>query len=101
MAPVFEIFHLFSYFMEHHDLIDPPLSAEKISLSPSHLVPEILRPKVGHQNVDSLYLIGPLFHSFYIFLKPHYYKTLDPIGSIFYRMLSPPLRIFVEVFRKH
>ncbi len=39
----------------------PPLSAEKIGLSPSHLVPEILRPKVGlifHQNV----LVNSLKH---------------------------------------
>ncbi len=41
--------------MPHHNLIEPlPLSAEKIGLSLSHLVPEILGPKVGlifHQNV--------------------------------------------------
>ncbi len=42
------------YFMLHYVLIDPPLSAEKIGLSLSHLVPKISRPKVGlmfHQNV--------------------------------------------------
>ncbi len=40
--------------MPDHDLIDLPLSVEKIGLSPSYLVPEILGPKVGliyHQNV--------------------------------------------------
>ncbi len=40
--------------MPHHDLIDPPLSAEKIGMSLSHLAPEKLGPKVDvkfHQNV--------------------------------------------------
>ncbi len=30
------------YFMTRHNLIDPPLSSNKIALSLSHLVPEIL-----------------------------------------------------------
>ncbi len=42
------------YCMPHHDLIDPFSCRKKIGLSVSHLVPEILGPKVGlivHQNV--------------------------------------------------
>ncbi len=60
MTPVFEIFDpnesLF-YALSRSDW--PPLSAENIGLSLSHLVPEILGPKVGlilNQNV--------LFNSF-------------------------------------
>ncbi len=40
--------------MPRHDLIDPPLSAERNGLSLSHLVPETLGPNVGltfYQNV--------------------------------------------------
>ncbi len=55
MTPVFEIVKLIgSLFYTTTPSNWPPLSAEKISLSLSHLVPEILGPKVGlivHQNV--------------------------------------------------
>ncbi len=36
-----------SYFMPHHDLIDPLFLLKKIGLSLSHLVPVILGLKVG------------------------------------------------------
>ncbi len=42
------------YFISQHNLIDPLFLQKKIGLSLSHLVPEILGPKVGlifHQNV--------------------------------------------------
>ncbi len=42
------------YFISQHNPIDPLFLEKKIGLSLSHLVPEILRPKVGiifHQNV--------------------------------------------------
>ncbi len=58
--PVFEIFYpIGSLFYASSRSDWPPLSAEKVSLSLSHLVSEILGPKVGlmfHQNV--------LFNSF-------------------------------------
>ncbi len=40
MTPVFEIY-------PHHELIDPLIVHKTIGLSLSHLVPEILGPKVG------------------------------------------------------
>ncbi len=80
------------------------LSAEKIRLSLSHLVSEIFAPKVGlifHQNVltifkhfvsiDSLFFIE--LNSFW----PHFYKTLDPIGSIFLLHAEPGYWKFGEV----
>ncbi len=89
-----------------------PLSIEKISLSLSHLVPEILRPKVGLFFTKMYYLtdfkhfvsifslicnpIDLLFHWFYIFLTSHICKTLDPIGSKFFRMLNPATENLVK-----
>ncbi len=95
-----------SYGMHTRDLIDPPLSAEKISLSLSYLVPEILGPKVGlifHQNVlfNSFWAVCMNFLWFSIKLTlsfidlrslwplPHSYKTLDLIETNFYRVLNP------------
>ncbi len=52
MTPISEIFESLFYASSRFDC--PPLYAEKIGLSLSHLVPEILGPKVGlsfHQNV--------------------------------------------------
>ncbi len=55
MTHVFEIFNpIGSIFYTATQSDCPPCSAEKIGLSLSHLVPEILVPKVGvifHQNV--------------------------------------------------
>ncbi len=84
------------YFIPQHNPIDP-LFLQKISLSLSHLLPEILGPKIGlifHQNVlfnrfKVFYInfllisdpIDPHFHLFLIFLTNHFHKTLDPIGS--------------------
>ncbi len=49
MAQVFWIFNLIGspYFMPQHNPIDPLFLQTKIGLSLSHLVPEILGPKVG------------------------------------------------------
>ncbi len=42
--------------------------------------------------------IDSLFHWFSIFLIPHFYKTLNAIGSIvFYHMVNPGYQIFGEV----
>ncbi len=90
-------------------LIDP-FSAERIGLSQSHLVPETLGSKVGvtfHQNVISVFkhfvlifsLIFDQVDPFFVGLRsfdPYFYKTLDPIGSIFCGCLTlppPPLTI--------
>ncbi len=58
--PIFEIFYLIGPLLYASSQSDwPPLSTEKIGLSLSHLVPEILGPKVGlifHHNL--------LFNSF-------------------------------------
>ncbi len=66
-----------SFFMYHHDLIDILFLQNTNGLSLSHLVPEILGPKVGlifHQNVLKVFKyfvsifslmfdpIDPLFH---------------------------------------
>ncbi len=55
MTPVLEIFYpIGSIFYISTQSDFPTLSAEKISLSRSHLLPEILGPNVGlifHQNV--------------------------------------------------
>ncbi len=55
MTPVFEIFDpIGSIFYTSTQSDGPPFSAEKICLSLSHFLPEILGPKVGvisHQNV--------------------------------------------------
>ncbi len=55
MTPVFGIFNpIGSLFYTSSRSDWPPFSAEKIGLSLSHLVPEILGPKFGqicHQNV--------------------------------------------------
>ncbi len=43
---------------------------------------------------------GPIdspFHWFYIFLTPHFQKTLDPIGSKLYSCAEPGYRKFDEV----
>ncbi len=48
------IFYIFDPFMPNHDLIDPFILQKKIGLSLSHLIPDILGPKLGlifHQNV--------------------------------------------------
>ncbi len=45
-----------SLFMPQHNLIESPLSAEKISLSLSHLVPEILVSKVSLISYQMYYL---------------------------------------------
>ncbi len=53
------LFKLGPYFIPQHDFIGPLFLQKKISLSLSHLVPEILGPKVDlffHENV--------LFNSF-------------------------------------
>ncbi len=41
--------------------------------------------------------IDPLFHSSYIFMTPHFYKTLDPIGSNFLLHAEPGYQTFGEV----
>ncbi len=55
MTPVLGIFYLIgSLFYTSTQSDRPSISVEKIDLSLSHLVPEILRPKIGlifHQNV--------------------------------------------------
>ncbi len=54
MTPVFQIFDPIGSILYLNTIRLTPFSAEKISLSLSHLVPEILGPKVGiifHQNV--------------------------------------------------
>ncbi len=56
MTPVFFklSIRLGPYFIPHHNPIDTLFLQKKIDLSLSHLVPEILGPKVGlifHQNV--------------------------------------------------
>ncbi len=99
-TPVFGIFHLIgSLFYTPTQFDWPLLSAEKIGLSLSHIVPEILGLKVGLIFPKMYYLtdfkhfisifflifnpIDPLFHWFYIFLTPHFHKTLDLNGSNF------------------
>ncbi len=91
------------YFIPQYNPIDSQFVVKKIGLSLSYLVPEIIGPKVGlivHQNVlfnrfkafcmNFLLIynqIGSLFHWFWIFLTPHFHKTLDPIGSNSFRVL--------------
>ncbi len=96
----------------------PPLkslSAEKIGLSLSHLVPEILGPKVAlifYQNVlfsiflsilyqfspwFSIQFNWPVFGWSFIFLTPHFSKTLDIIGSNILLYAEPGYRKFGEV----
>ncbi len=100
LTPVFWHFPipLAPFFMPNSILLTP-LSAEKICLPLSHSVPEIIWPKVGlnfHKNLSfdhfeafvpifslTFDLIDPFFCSSYIFLTPHFYKTSDPVGSIF------------------
>ncbi len=98
-------------------LIDP-FSAERIGLSQSHLVPETLGSKVGvtfHQNVISVFkhfvlifsLIFDQVDSFFVGLRsfdPYFYKTLDPIGSIFcvcWKFGEVPLLCSLHGFSKH
>ncbi len=62
MTPILGIFNLIGslFFIPQHNPIDPLFLQKKIGLSLSHLVPEILGPKVSliyHQNV--------LFNRFY------------------------------------
>ncbi len=48
MTPIFEIFYLIgSLFYASSRSDGPPLYAEKLGLSPSHLLAEIFGPKVG------------------------------------------------------
>ncbi len=56
MTQMFEIFHLTPLFMHHHDLSDPLFLQKKISLSLSHLVSDILGPKVGLMFIKMYYL---------------------------------------------
>ncbi len=88
----------------------PPLSAEKIGLSLSHLVPEILGPKFG-----IIFLQNLLFNRFYVFcinfllyfrsklppfslilnlFDPHFHKTLYLIGSKLFLGAEPRYRKF-------
>ncbi len=83
----------------------PPLSTEKIGLSLSYLVPEIIWPKVGldfHKNLSFDHFeafvpifslicdhIDALFCSSGIFLTPDFYKT-----PFFHRLLDPPPKIW-------
>ncbi len=103
MTPVFEIFDLIgSIFYTSTQSDWPPFSAEKIGLSLSHLVPEILGPKIGGIFSKMYYLTDlkhfvsislhfrsnwPPFPLILNFLTPHFYKSLDPIGSIFVHVL--------------
>ncbi len=69
MSPVFWIFNLIgSLFYTSAQSDWPPISAEKIGLSLSHLVPEKLGPKVGlniHQNV--LFMVKQILTILYQF----------------------------------
>ncbi len=101
-----------SFFYIQLDLIDPIFLQKKIGLSLSHLVPEVIWPKVGlhfHKNLSfdhfeafvpifSLIfdLINPLFCSSYIFLTPYFYKTSYPVGSIFSSPAGPLTKYFVS-----
>ncbi len=65
MTTIFWIFYpIDPFYIPQHNPIDPLFLQKKICLSLSHLVPEILGPKVGlffHQNV-----LFNLFKAFYI-----------------------------------
>ncbi len=83
MAPVLGIFNLIgSLFYTPTQFDWPPLSAEKFGLSLSHLVPEILGPKVSlifHQNV--------LFNRFKAFCI-NFPLIFDPIDPFFIDFIS-------------
>ncbi len=99
---------------EHFYTLIPPV---KDHLFLSHLVPEILGNKVGlifHQNILfnrfkafcinfplTFDPIDAIFHWFYIFLTPHFYKTLDPIASNFISRAEPGYGKFDEVSPPH
>ncbi len=84
-----------------------------ISLSLSHLIQEILGPKIGlffHQNVLfdrfktfcikfllDFQINWPPFSLILDFLTPHLYKTLDPIGPNFFSCADPGYQKFCEV----
>ncbi len=89
----------------------PSLSAERFGLSLSRLVPEILGPTIAvifYQNVLFNRFTYKHFISIFTWisirltffslvldlLTPHFYKTLDPVGYIFYHS---PYRKFSEV----
>ncbi len=89
MTPVFEIFDpIGSIFYTSTQSNWPHFSAEKIGLSLSHLVPEILGPKVGvifHQNV--------LFNRFF-----KHFISIFPSFSIQLTPFSINLKVFVPSF---
>ncbi len=105
LAPISDIFlsHWVPFYVQL-DLIDPLFL---LCLSLSHLFPEIIWPKVGiffhkYLSFDTFEAIctnflldfrscWSTFHCYYIVLTPHFYKTLDPVGSIFSLPAGPPL----------
>ncbi len=71
----------------------PPLFAEKISFSPSHIVPEIIWPKVGlmfHQNLSFNY-----FKSLYTNFLLIFSILLTPFFTVL-NLFDPFLQIFIS-----
>ncbi len=76
-TPIFEIFdQIGSIFLHHHDLIDSLFLLKKISLSLSHLLPEILGSKFG------LFVHQHVFNSFYAF-------SMVSIFSLVFDLIDP------------
>ncbi len=92
----------------------PPLSAENIGLSLSHLVPEIIWPKVGlifYKNlsfdhfeaicINFLLDFRSCWHPFFTVLISFwpliFTKHYIPLGPIYHHVLDPPYQTFGEV----
>ncbi len=80
MTPVLRIFNptVFLFYIPQHNPIDHLVLQKKICLPPSHLVPEILGPKVGlifHHNV-----LFNRFKAFWIYFP----LICDPIDPLFH-----------------
>ncbi len=76
MIPNFVIFNpIGPYFMPYHDPTDPIFLQKKISLSLSHVVPEILGPKVG-LIVTKMYYLTVFKHFVSIFSL--IFNPIDP-----------------------
>ncbi len=102
-----------SHFYIQLNLIHPLFLQKKSGLSLSHLVPEKIWHKVGlfFTNICHLTLlkqfvrifslifdlVNPLFTVIRSFWPPHFYKTLDAVGSIFSSPAGPSNQTFGEV----
>ncbi len=117
MTPVLGIYYLIeSPFCTTAQSDWPPLYVEKISLSLSHLVPEILGPNVALIFTKIYYLtdfkhfasifslifdpIEPPFQWFEIFLIPHFHKTYL-LPKIWWSTPAPTPSILTQQLHNH